>query len=322
MPVKKRSTKPARDIAQEITDKLIARLEEGGPLPWRRPWQSSAMAMPLRSTGEPYKGINNLLLHIETACNGYSSPYWMTFKQAKDHGGSVRKGERSSTVVYYGSAPKKSDAAAEGGDGEEGGMYRFLKGYAVFNAAQVDGLPEHFHPVISPIDTGVRMEDRLQGIIDRMPFAVEHGHEFAAYYEHGDRIVMPDASRFESAASHASTLLHEMQHATGITSRLGRDCFARYHADKEAAAEEELVAEIGACQLTARLGIAGEHIDNHAAYVGGWLRRLKSDRRFIFKAAAAAQLGSDWLLDRAGIPEYRAPAPSLPEREAGVLEAA
>jgi len=103
MPVKKRSTKraPARDIAQEITCKLIARLEEGGPLPWRRPWRSSAMAIPLRSTGEPYKGINNLLLHIETACNGYSSPYWMTFKQAKDHGGSVRKGERSSTVVLY-----------------------------------------------------------------------------------------------------------------------------------------------------------------------------------------------------------------------------
>ena len=322
MPVRKRSTKrkPARDIAQEITDKLIARLEEGGPLPWRRPWQSSALAMPLRSTGEAYKGINNLLLHIETACNGYASPYWMTFRQAKELGGSVRKGERSSTVIYYGTAPKKGDAVAEGGDGAEGGMYRFLKGYAVFNASQIDGLPEHFHPILSPVDTGVRMEDRLQGIVDRMPFAVEHGYEHAAYREHGDRIVMPDPSRFESVEAHAATLLHEMQHATGIESRLNRECFARYHADEEQRAEEELVAEIGAMQLGARLGMAGEHIDNHAAYVGGWLRRLKSDKRFIFKAAAAAQTGCDWLLDRAGVAEYRAPV--LPEREDDVRDAA
>ena len=103
MPNPKRRTKrlPARDIAQEITDKLIARLEEGGPLPWRRPWQSSATATPLRVTGEAYKGVNHFLLAIETACSGYTSPFWMTFKQAKEFGGSVRKGERSSTVILY-----------------------------------------------------------------------------------------------------------------------------------------------------------------------------------------------------------------------------
>lgn len=95
----KRTTR--RDIAQEITDKLIARLEEGGPLPWRRPWQSSAMAMPLRSTGEAYKGINHLLLSIEAYASGYTTPYWMTFRQAKELGGCVRKGERSSMVVLY-----------------------------------------------------------------------------------------------------------------------------------------------------------------------------------------------------------------------------
>ena len=317
MPVTKRTAKraPARDIAQEITDKLIARLEEGGPLPWRRPWQSCAASMPLRSTGEAYKGINHLLLGIETACSGYKSPFWMTFKQAKTHGGSVRKGERSSMVVFYGSAPKKGDAAAESGNGEEGGHYRFLKGYAVFNADQVDGLPEHFHPTLSPVDTGVRMEDRMQGIIDRMPFSVEHGHEHAAYVERGDKIIMPDASRFESVGGHAATLLHEMVHATAIKTRLDRECFARYHDDPAQRAEEELIAEVGAMQLGARLGMTGEHIDNHAAYIGGWMRRLKSDKRFIFKAAAAAQTASDWLLDRADIPEYRLPVPSLPERE-------
>jgi len=309
MPNPKRSTKrkPARDIAQEITDKLIARLEEGGPLPWRRPWQSSAMAMPLRSTGEAYKGINHMLLGIETACSGYTTPYWMTFRQAKELGGCVRKGERSTTVVYYGTAPKKGEGtestgadAGNDGDGGEGGMYRFLKGYAVFNCDQIDSLPERFHPVAGDIDTGVRADEQLSAFFKRMPFGIDHGHEYAAYLEKTDRIVMPDASRFESEGAYFATLAHEGIHGTGVRNRLDRDCFAEYHADKEARAAEELIAEIGSMMLTAHLGIAGEHIDNHAAYIASWLRALKSDKRHIFKAAAAAQLACDWIIAKGG----------------------
>ena len=301
MPNPKRRTKrpPARDIAQEITAKLIARLEEGGPLPWRRPWQSSASAMPLRVTGDAYKGVNHFLLAIETACSGYTSPFWMTFRQAKELGGSVRKGERSSTVVYYGQAPKK-DEPAEQSDGEEGSTYRFLKGYAVFNSDQIDDLPERFHPVAGEIDTGVRANELLYGFFDRMPFDIDHGFEYAAYQEMQDRIVMPDPSRFESEGAYFSTLGHEAIHSSGIRNRLARECFANYHADKEARAAEELIAEIGCLMVNAHLGIAGEHIDNHAAYVASWLAALKSDKRHIFKAAAAAQIACDWLISKGG----------------------
>jgi len=303
MPTAKR--KQPRDIAQEITDKLIARLEEGGPLPWRRPWRSKAMAMPLRSTGEAYSGVNHLLLSIEAHCSGYTTPYWMTFRQAKELGGCVRKGERSSMVVYYGTAPKKGEAVDtdSSDDTGEGGHYRFLKGYHVFNCNQIDGLPERFHPVEEEIDTGVRADARIEGFFDRMPFSISHGHEHAAYQELQDRIVMPDASRFESTASYGATLAHEGIHASGTEKRLNRECFAQYHANKEARAAEELVAEIGSMMLTARLGIAGEHIDNHAAYVSSWLRALKSDKRHIFKAAAAAQLACDWIIAKDGSSE-------------------
>ena len=301
MPNRKRTA--PRDIAQEITDRLIARLEEGGPLPWRRPWRSSDMALPLRSTGEAYQGVNHLLLAIETHCSGYTTPYWMTFRQAKELGGCVRKGERSSMVVYYGTAPKKGEASdgddqAENG---EGGLYRFLKGYNVFNCDQIDGLPERFYPVEDEIDTGVRTDARIEGFFDRMPFGIQHGYEYAAYREMADKILMPDPSRFESAECYGATLAHEGIHASGIGKRLNRECFARYHVDKEARAAEELIAEIGSMMLTARLGIAGEHIDNHAAYVKGWLRLLKSDKRHIFKAAADAQRACDWLMDTAGV---------------------
>ena len=133
---------PRRDIAQEITDRLVARLEEDGPLPWRRPWRSSVMAMPLRSTGAAYRGINHLLLSIEAFARGYTTPYWMTFRQAQDLGACVRKSERSATVVYYGTASKKDEGEKpDDRDGsEDEGLYRFLKGYRVFSADQIDGL--------------------------------------------------------------------------------------------------------------------------------------------------------------------------------------
>jgi len=141
-----------------------------------------------------------------------------------------------------------------------------------------------------------------------MPFGVEHGFEYAAYQDARDKIVMPDPSRFESREAYAATMLHEAIHATGIATRLDRDCFARYHSDREARAAEELIAEVGSMMLGARLGVGGEHIDNHAAYVQSWLKALRSDKRYIFKAAADAQRACDWLLSRAGVSDHRAEA--------------
>ena len=259
--------------------------------------------MPLRHTGEAYKGINHLLLSIETFAAGYMSPYWITYQQAKKMDAAVRKGERSSLIVFYGTA-KKNGAADDPVAGEEGNggedHYRFLRGYRVFNADQVEGLPERFHPIEAEMDTGVRSAPEIDAFFAKMPFTIRGGFNHAAYREAGDEIVMPDASRFESVGAHAATLCHEGIHATGVECRLNRDWFARYHIDKENRAAEELVAELGSMMLTAHIGIGGEHIDNHAAYCNSWLKALKGDKRFIFKAAAEAQKACDWLLERGG----------------------
>ena len=174
--------------------------------------------------------------------------------------------------IYYGTAKKKGQGATPEQDGEEGDHYRFLKGYAVFNADQVEGLPERYHPAQQEIDTGARPDEALDDFFGRMPFRITGGFDHAAYRGGSDEIVMPDVSRFESTGAYYATICHEATHATGIATRLDRECFARYHTDREERAAEELIAEIGSMMLTAQLGVAGEHIDNHAAYVASWLK--------------------------------------------------
>ena len=161
-------------------------------------------------------------------------------------------------------------------------------------------LPERFHPTGEETDTGVRSDGRFDAFFEQMPFTLSYGHEYAAYREGPDEIVMPDASRFESVGMLWGTACHEAVHATGVKDRLNRECFDRYHAEEDARASEELVAEVGAAMLTAHLGVEGEHIDNHAAYLKSWLRALRGDKRHIFKAAAEAQRACDWLLERGG----------------------
>ena len=142
-----RKTKERFDAAQAITDEIVALLE-AGTMPWRRPWRIAAGGVPLRHNGESYRGINAFLLGLRAAMAGYASPTWMTFNQARQLGACVRKGERSSVVVYYGTAGR-GRAEPEGGGGAEGGGgtnetepgaggYRFLKSYRVFNADGVD----------------------------------------------------------------------------------------------------------------------------------------------------------------------------------------
>jgi len=292
-------TGPKRDIAAEITGKIIARIEGGEELPWRRPWRCSALAQPLRSTGEAYRGINTLLLSLETLDRGFTSPYWMTYKQAKTLDAQVRKGETSTQVVYYGTARKK-DAEPGKTDTESGDdTYRFLKGFRVFNVCQIDGLPEEFFPVEDDLDMGARTIENLDALLRSVGVPIRDGGNRAAYRELTDDIIIPEVSRFETAERYIAVGAHELIHATGIKSRLGRACFADYHTDLTIRAEEELVAELGSAFFCAPMGITPHHIDDHAAYLKSWLKRLRNDTRFIFKAAAQAQRACDWLTAKA-----------------------
>ncbi|MBP1806970.1 ArdC family protein [Rubellimicrobium aerolatum] len=279
------------DPEREISERIIAALEAGTP-PWRKPWTGgTACPLPLRSTGEAYRGINVLMLWLEATEKGYASPFWLTYKQAEALGGQVRKGERSTLVVKYGVVEK------EGEDGTEE-RRPYLKAYRVFNADQIDGLPAEFtREADKPVDLGTRPDESLEAYFARLGATVETSADPRAYYDPArDLIHMPPVSTFHTTQSYYETLGHEAVHYTGGTARLDRLTRCK---DRAAYAFEELVAEIGQCLLFATLGLTPS-IDQSAAYVAGWLQALREDKKAIFRAASEAQKAVDLIIERCG----------------------
>lgn len=283
--------KPKFDVYQHVTDTIIAEIEAGTP-PWRKPWSGggSALQLPLRHNGEPYRGINVLMLWIAAAQAGFTSARWMTFKQAKELGGHVRKGEQSATVVKYGSFEK---ADAEGNEQ----TIPYARAYRVFNADQIDGLPADYHSMPEPLrEPGADALPEIVSFVQAAGARVETSSKPQAYYDvAGDFIHMPLASTFFTSEGHASTLLHEAVHWTGVEKRLDR--FGRF-SDRKAYAFEELVAELGSAMLSVHFDLTPE-FDQHASYIESWVAALKEDRRVIFRAASEAQKAMDYLLEKA-----------------------
>jgi antirestriction protein ArdC len=284
-----------RDVYSRITSKIVADLEQG-VRPWMRPWSAGHAAgritRPLRHNGIPYKGINVVMLWTAATTNGHSSPFWLTFKQALELGGAVRKGERGELVVYANSITR-TETDDKGEEIERN--IPFLKGYTVFNAEQCDGLPAHFTakaeaPALPVLQ---RCEDA-----DRFFAAtgadIRHGGARAFYAEGPDYVQMPPFETFRDAESYAATLAHELTHWTKHDRRLARD-MGRVKWGDAGYAREELVAELGAAFLCADLAITPEVREDHAAYIASWLSALKDDKRLIFTAAAHAQRAADYL---------------------------
>jgi antirestriction protein ArdC len=281
------------DLHQSITDQILSSLREG-VRPWAPRWTRSAgpISRPLRHSGEAYRGINILLLWARAVDRGFSSPHWMTFRQARDLGGHVRKGEQGTMVVYANAIAKtETDAAGE----EVERRIAFLKSYTVFNRDQIDDLPEHFHEAVPTLDESARIA-AAERFFAATGIRVAHGGDDACYVPSTDHIEMPFFAAFRDASAYYATLGHEAVHATGHPSRVGRDFSTRYGDD--AYAREELVAELGAAFLCADLGISAEPRADHAAYLDHWLTILGGDPRFIVAAAAKAQRACDWLHDR------------------------
>lgn len=288
------------DIYQEITDQMIAMIE-AGTRPWSKSWNGSAAPdIPLRSTGVPYRGINVLTLWVAAMTKGYSSPHWLTFKQALALGGCVRKGEKGSTVVYA------NKIAVDEGKGDQGGdegkrQVAFLKRYTVFNAEQIDGI-EAKYPAPPPIITATNPDERdaeLDALFARVPVTVRHHGSQPYYQPSGDHVVMPAFTDFHTGDDYYSTLAHELCHATGHVDRLARPSLVS--TKREDYAREELVAELGAAFVGATIGIKLHDREDHAAYLASWLQALRNDKRCIFTAAAQAQAATDWLLSRMSI---------------------
>jgi antirestriction protein ArdC len=277
------------DVYARVTDRIIAALE-AGTRPWAQPWTAEGGAFnarPLRANGLAYRGVNVVLLWMTAQEAGYRSRFWLTYRQAQALGAQVRKGEKSALVVYANAIERiETTDAGE----EETRRIPFMKGYAVFNADQIDGLPDHYQTPAEP------KPDRpaFERIAHADAFFAETGADIReggsrAYYSPAqDFIQMPPFASFRDAESHATTLAHELVHWTKGPGRLERD-FGRKSWGDEGYAREELVAELGASFLAADLKLEIEPREDHAAYVASWLKVLRDDKRAIFSAASHAE---------------------------------
>lgn len=285
------------DLYQRVTDRIVEQME-AGVRPWLQPWNSehaaSRIVRPLRSNGEPYRGVNVLMLWDAAECKGYGSPYWLTFNQAKELGAFVKRGEKSSPVVYAGSF-KKAEEDEQGNEVEA--EIPFLKEYCVFNAEQCEGLPERFFPTLEPLGEPVQQIEAADRFFRNTEADIHEGGSRAFYAVTGDYIQVPRIETFTDAESHAATVAHELAHWTRHPSRLNRE-FGRKRWGDEGYAVEELVAEIAAAFLCADLAIEPEVREDHASYLASWLFVLKQDKRAIFSAASHASRAVDYLHER------------------------
>lgn len=301
----RKTTTAARiDVYEEVTNQIVALLE-AGTRPWSPRWASGAASLPLRHEGTAYRGINILLLWSAAMTRGYTNPHWMTYRQAHELGGQVRKGEKGNLVVHAGTFTPKDGETGEpvtDAKGEETTRH-FLKKYIVFNVEQIDGLDMSKFPAPQiEIKNRDQRDDELDAAFALWPVPYQEGGSSAYYDPRADRIQMPAFADFVTGNAFYATLAHEAIHSSGSAHRLDRETLRDYGKSKEIRAAEELIAEIGAAMLCAQLGMEPTEREDHAAYVASWLTALRNDKRAIFRAATAAQAASELILAHMSAP--------------------
>jgi len=280
------------DLYQTVTNQIIAMLE-AGVVPWRSPilGRSKAGHPKNMNIGKPYRGVNVFLLAFTAYAKGYGSSYWLTFNQAKDRGGNVRKGEKSSIVVFW----KQYDTTDK--DTGEAVRVPVLRYYNVFNAEQIEGveIPDavKYEPIdFKSIDEAEKIASGYQG----GPAVTHDGGQKAFYRPATDSVHLPEKTRFASVEEYYSTLFHELSHSTGHSSRLARTIDTNPKPFGSADyGKEELIAEMSAAFLCSHAGIQPAVIGNQAAHVGGWLKQIKADKKLVISAAGHAQRAADWI---------------------------
>jgi antirestriction protein ArdC len=282
------------DVYTRVTSGIIEQLE-AGVRPWLKPWNAEFAAgritRPLRHNGQKYNGINILMLWASAELQGFGCPFWLTFQQAKELGGHVKKGEHGSPVVYANTF-KKTETTDAGEEVEQ--EIPFLKEYTVFNAEQCEDLPAHFYQLAEPPKEKIEHVEHAERFFASTNADIRYGGDRAYYAIEADYVRMPPFEMFRDGESHAATLAHEITHWTRHSSRLKRE-FGRKKWGDEGYAMEELVAELGSAFLCADLHITPEIREDHAAYIDNWLKVLKSDKRAVFSAASHASKAVDFL---------------------------
>lgn len=279
------------DAYQVITDRIIELLDKG-EIPWSKPWNMGNDMPRNLISKKAYRGINPFLL----SAMRYTSPFWLSFKQAKQLGGGINKGEKGCPVVFWKWIEKKDPHRLPGEVVEK---IPFLRYYTVFNVDQCNNLDESKIPQLEEETREFSVIEEAELILANMPKVplIEHVESRAYYMPMSDKVNMPRKELFKSDEEYYSTLFHELTHSTGHSSRLNRsgitelDSFGSHSYSKE-----ELCAELGAAYLCGSAGIGERIIENSAAYIQGWISRLRNDKKFIVTAAAQAQKASDYIL--------------------------
>src|SRR5437867_1291043 len=294
-------TTTKRDYRQEVTDSIIKMLEEG-TAPWQKPWQPGALEMPFNPTSEKqYRGGNAVQLMAIGVTRSYDDPRWMTYRQAQQNGWQVREGEKGTQIEYW-EFPKSSALADrkaatlssdDAPDDNKQPRRMIHRVYTVFNAKQIEGVPEHKpkqHEEFEIVNAG-------ESILQHSGARISHDQNDRAFYDrNGDAIHLPPRSAFGKAADYYGTALHELGHWTGHTTRLNRETLnSSKHFGDENYAKEELRAELASVFLAAERGIPHDPA-NHAAYVGSWIKALQDDKNEIFRAAKDAHRATDFLI--------------------------
>lgn len=280
------------DAYQMVTDR-ICELLESGVCPWVQPWGSVADCAFSRATGKPYSMLNQMMLaDPDKNYSSISELYadiageWLTYKQAQEAGGTVRKGEHGRKVVFF----KVIEKAGEDGKTQK---IPYLTTYTVFRIDQCDGIQQKYHTEGDEphdVTTNKTAEAVVTNYVRRSGVTVNHVRGNQAYYSPAlDTVVMPNLEQFHGMPEYYSTLFHELTHSTGHVERLNRlSKIAAFGSDKYSV--EELTAEIGSASILATLGIDMDgSLRNSAAYIKGWLAALRSDKRMIVTAASRAE---------------------------------
>ena len=282
----------ASKVADMVTSQVVKGLEHG-IVPWRKPWRMSECAN--FSSGRRYTGVNPWLLHIECMRNKWAHPLFATFNQITAMGGTVRKGEHGTMVVFTKQQMVDKEITRDGETKVEQKAIYLLRYYKVFNLAQTDGLGDKVAkhlPTVVNHDTVAEADD----IISASGADIRHGGGVACYSPDADTVFMPDKNSFDTNTDYYHTTFHELIHWTGHESRFNRlTGLVGFSIDNYA--QEELVAECGACMLGVEVGIVHSVRENDQAYINGWLSKIKGgDAGMVLKAASQADKAADYIV--------------------------
>jgi antirestriction protein ArdC len=289
----------ANDLFTQITEQLITDIETGAAGTWRMPWHTLADAStPTSIDARPYRGMNALWLPMVAAANDWTSGVWATYRGWQRHDAQVRRGEKATQIVLW--KPTNTTPDTDNHDSGKNSRGLLARAYSVFAAEQVEGADEIINRrqlLSAERDTPDRIAT-AEAFFATVGATVIEGGNRAYYQPSTDDIHIPTLAQFDHAAHYYATLSHEHIHWTGHTDRLNRDLTGRFGSDSYAA--EELVAELGAAMWSAQHGISAVTRTDHAAYLAGWLRVLRTDARALITVASKAQAAVDHLTTLAG----------------------